>query len=101
MNNKRIRTYLCDERGPNQVRDMLKNIRMKIDIFIDDASHNGAHQVLLAKTALPLLRKDVVYIIEDVKHPEHVSEHLDKYDCEVIECSKRWRDDKLVVVKKC
>lgn len=96
---ERIDTYLCDERDPKQVNNLLKKIGEKIDIFIDDGSHNKDLQVLLAKTALPLLKRDVIYIIEDVTHTDYVRSSLKKYDCEVIECSKRWRDDHLLIIK--
>lgn len=97
---KRIKTYLCDQTNEKQVRDLLKIIGKKIDIFIDDGSHNKDHQVLLAETALPFLKKDVIYIIEDVTYPEYISQQLTKYDCEVVDGGKRWRDDHLVIVKK-
>ncbi len=97
---ERIDTYLCDERDPKQVKNLLKKIGKKIDVFIDDGSHNRDLQVLLAKTALPHLRKDVIYIIEDVSSPKYITNKLRNYNCEVIECGKRWRDDHLVVVKQ-
>lgn len=97
---ERIKTYVCDESDAKQVRKLLKKFGERIDIFIDDASHKPDLQVLLAKTALPLLKKDVIYIIEDVTYPKYIGKHLEKYDCEVVKCSKRWRDDNLVIVRK-
>jgi hypothetical protein len=97
---KRIKTYICDESDTRNIRKLIKKFGERIDIFIDDASHDVNLQVLLAKTTLPLLRKDVIYIIEDVIYPKYIYEQLKKYDCEVIKCSKRWRDDHLVVVRR-
>lgn len=103
---ERIKTYLCDQTNAKQVRSLLKSIGKKIDIFIDDSSHKRDYQILLAKTALPLLKTGVIYIIEDVVWPEYIIQELKKcshsgeYDYEVIECSQRYKDDRLVIVRK-
>lgn len=97
---KRIGTYICDQTKPEQIRKLLNKIGKKIDIFIDDGSHSPKVQTLLAKTALPLLKKDVVYIIEDVRNHNYITDELNDYYSEAIVCSsKKLKDDCLVVVK--
>ena len=96
----RIETFLCDETKKDHLVRLIQNTGSDIDIFIDDGSHAKNHQVFLARTVLPLLKKDVIYIIEDVVDPNYISENLKDYDCKTIVCSGRWGDDKLVVVKR-
>jgi hypothetical protein len=103
----RIRTLLCDQTNPEDVKNMLKDIGKRIDIFIDDGSHAKRDQVKLANAALPFLRDDVVYIIEDVYSPNYVVSHLKDYKCHVPDLQadslseKEYRDDTIVVVEKC
>jgi len=97
---KRIETYLCNQTDQKQVRNLLKKFSKKIDIFIDDALHNARYQIRLAETVLPLLNKTAIYIIEDVTNPKYICRYLEKYDCRIIECSKKYKDDKLIIVKR-
>ena len=110
IKDKRIKTYVCDETDEKQVKQLVSEIGGDIDLFIDDASHFVSHQILLAKTILPLLKKDVIYIIEDVGMPDHIRKALEGYVCEVPNLRKKVHtskdrlmivrtDDNLVVVK--
>ena len=82
---------------------MINRIGSDIDLFIDDGSHVPEHQVSTCLTAMPLLDKDVTYIIEDVRALERVLPHLEKhkeYDCEVITYrNARFDDDRLIIVR--
>jgi len=80
---KRIKTYICDETDEKQIKRLVNKVGSDVDLFIDDASHFVSHQIYLAKTILPLLKKDVIYIIEDVGMPDHVKKALIDYDCHV------------------
>lgn len=95
---KRIKTYLCDERSVEDIKNLINKTGSNIDLFIDDASHKKEDQVFLANNILPLLNKNIIYIIEDVTYPDYIKKNLSDYKCKVIECSKRWKDDKLVIV---
>jgi len=77
---KRIKTYLADEREKEDIENLVSQTGPDIDIFVDDASHYWGHQAYLAKIILPLLQKEVVYIIEDVGHPRHILNELKDYD---------------------
>jgi len=78
---KRIKTYLCDERNKEEVEHLIKEIGSDIDLFIDDASHFWKNQAFLANTLMPILKKDVIYIIEDVGFPLHIMDALPDYKC--------------------
>lgn len=97
----RIRTFICDENYPQEVKAMMREVGRDVDIFIDDGAHEHHLQVLLAKTVLPLLQKDVVYIIEDVFHPPRVMSALKKlgYESEKAMLTKDGYRENLIIVK--
>lgn len=80
---ERIKTFVCDERKEEDIVKLVGQTGMDIDIFIDDGSHQWQHQAYLAKTILPLLKKDVVYVIEDVGFPQHIMDALKDYECSI------------------
>lgn len=79
VQDERLTTYLCDERKKEDIEQLIAQTGQDVDIFIDDASHDWKHQAFLARIALPLLTKDVLYIIEDVGHPYHLLNELKQY----------------------
>ncbi len=79
----RINTYVCDERKKEDLEALVKKTGSDIDIFIDDGSHKWQDQAFLAKTILPMLKKDIIYIIEDVGFPNHIIDELKDYECSV------------------
>lgn len=91
---ERIQTHFCDERKKEDIVKLIETVGSDIDIVIDDASHRVADQVFLAKTLLPLLKKDVTYIIEDVGHLRYLRKALTEegqyeYDVPAIHSGKR------------
>jgi hypothetical protein len=99
----RIKTFFCDERQVTDLKSLVKNIGNDVDLFIDDASHAGCHQVFACVHILPLLKKDVIYIIEDVGRPEKVARELKEvygYDCQIIKHFSKVKYDNLVIVRK-
>lgn len=103
----RVETFLCDERDKEQVISLMKKIGAEdIDIFIDDASHRVHDQRFLCETVMPLLKKDVIYIIEDTRRFRMLSKQLPQYDCTIPQVSKpivvlpKVRDGLLIVKHK-
>jgi hypothetical protein len=101
---ERIKTFLGDEFKTEDWMKIIKQTGTDIDLFIDDGSHNRNHQIFIARTVLSLLKKDVVYIIEDVRRPEWLAEKLKNlygFDCQIIKSPKNpsVKMDNLVVVK--
>lgn len=95
----RIETFQGDQSKEADLKNILEKIGGDIDLVIDDGSHLPDHQVYSCQVLMPLLKKDVVYIIEDVGHPE-IAERLTEYDCEIPPFNHRVRrDDRLLIVR--
>ncbi len=95
----RIKTFLCDERKKEDLELLIQKTGSDIDLFIDDGLHRKEDQIFVALTLLPLLKKDVIYIIEDVGFPYHVKQALKEYRCKVpkLEGSRIYKNRLLVV----
>lgn len=78
---ERIKTFLCNEIDIDDLMQIVHVVGIDIDLFIDDASHLPEHQTYLAKSILPMLKREVIYVIEDVEQPEAVRDYLKNYDC--------------------
>ena len=99
---ERIKTYLCDERKEEDIAALVEKTGSDIDIVIDDASHHVADQIFLARTILPMLKKDVTYIIEDVGHSRYIRKTLSEhgnYEYVVPAIYRKWRGGMLVVIQ--
>lgn len=96
---ERIKTYLCDERKKEDLLKLVEATGSDIDLFIDDGSHTLGDQIFTSLTLLPLLKKDIIYIIEDVVYSEKLMEALHGYECSRPEIANRGGLNQLVVVK--
>jgi hypothetical protein len=99
----RIETFLCDEMDEKAVTELIKKIGGDIDFFIDDAAHYMDNQEFLCRVAMPLLKKDVVYSIEDVRNSRRMVWRLKRrgYRCEIPEFqSMKYRDGMIIVHNK-
>ncbi len=101
INSERITSFLSDQRRSEHLRHLISNIGGDIDIVIEDGSHRPRDQVSTCLTLMPLLQKNVIYVIEDVYDPSIV-ERLNKYyEVEVppIDQPRERYDNRLVVVR--
>lgn len=96
---ERIKTYLCDETKKEELEKLIRNTENDIDLLIDDASHHLEDQIFACFTLMPLLKKDVVYIIEDVRRPKQIARTLVEYDCYIPPISTKKDPGQLVVVR--
>ena len=100
---ERIETFLCDERNKDDLINLVKKTGSDIDLFVDDGSHLKRHQIFLCRTVMPLLKRGVIYVIEDVKDIQEVANALNEYDCQIKDYSSyrrsKYGDDKLIIVK--
>lgn len=95
----RIKTFQCDAISKEDLENLIKQIGSDIDFVIDDGSHIPKHQVFTCLTLMPMLKKEVIYVIEDVRDP-HIVDHLKDYDCHIVRRSRMRNEyDRLVVVK--
>jgi len=97
----RIESFLCDETSKEDLINLIGKTGSDIDLFVDDGSHSVRHQIFTCLTLKPLLKKDVIYIIEDAAYPNSIVEALKDYDCHIVRKSNlREAHDRLVVVKE-
>lgn len=92
----RIYTFECDQSSPTSLLDLVGFTGGDWDVVIDDGSHQTEHQILTAKTLLPYVAAGGVYVVEDVREPEHVAKAIGGTVCRF---NKR-DDDVLVVIRK-
>jgi hypothetical protein len=97
---ERIHTYLRSQSRVADINKVLKETGTDIDIVIDDGSHMTSDQVFTAQVLIPQLKKDVVYIIEDLSESREVAKRLGMFNVEIINFENRKTlDDRLVVVR--
>lgn len=100
FSDERITTYICDQTNKDSLVKLVKAVGEDIDLFIDDGSHHWRDQVFTCQNLLPLLKKDVIYIIEDARDADIISASLNEYTRWIPNLRGRFRDDKVVVVAK-
>jgi hypothetical protein len=96
----RIETFLCDLSRKDDLLDLINKTGTDVDVLIDDASHKKEHQILAALTLMPLLKKDVIYIIEDIYFLHPIRWEL-RHSYNIYEPkfpSPRSRNDRLIIV---
>lgn len=99
INEGRIKSFLFDQRRRDHLVKLVQEIGSDIDIVIDDGSHRSRDQVFTLVTLMPLLKQDVIYIIEDVADPT-IALRLRDYQVSEPEIPyiKRY-DNKLLLIK--
>ncbi len=95
----RIATFLCDQNSEKDLLRLLTEIGTDLDLIIDDGSHKPEDQIATCQILMPLLKRDVLYIIEDVIHSQKLVKALQGYDCWVPPIARQRGNNKLVVVK--
>lgn len=97
----RIESILCDQRRREHLVSLIEKTGSDIDLVVEDASHRSRDQVFTCLTLMPLLKKEAIYIIEDVSQPnivERIGQY--QYDVEIPKIPYRNRfDNRLVVVR--
>lgn len=96
---KRITTFLCDQTNKKELTNLIKIVGSDIDLIIDDGSHKTKDQIFSCQVIMPIINKNVIYIIEDVKEPETIASSLSRYDCLIPKFRQRFSDDNVVIVK--
>jgi hypothetical protein len=94
----RIETFLRDQTNKEDLEKLIGKIGSDIDLVVDDGSHKTKDQIFTCLTSMPLLKNDVIYIIEDVTEPEAIAAALDMYNCQIPNLRRRFRDDNVIVV---
>jgi hypothetical protein len=74
INEERIITHIADQSNEDQIKKVFLSIQKKIDIVIDDGSHNPNHQICTFQYIHPFLKTGAIYCIEDI-----FSEHIESF----------------------
>jgi len=96
---ERIKTILVDETKEEDLARLSKEVGEDVDIFVDDGEHSHHVQIGLAKYMLPRLKKDVVYIIEDVFSVNRIKRGLPGYEFIVPKIDSNAMRENIVIVK--
>lgn len=97
---ERITTFLLNTTVRLDMSKLIHDIGSDIDLVVDDGSHRGYTQIRTFKVLMPLLKKDVIYIIEDVNNHDQIRNQLNqlgKYNYQVVKSSHKY--DNLLIVK--
>ena len=95
----RIKTFYCDETLESDLKNLIKQTGSDIDLFIDDGSHEYREQMFMCLTLMPMLKKDVIYIIEDVSDTNPKRNCFEQFDYQSIEFDVRQPSDRIVVIR--
>ncbi len=79
---ERIKTFLFNTRDKTSMEKLIGIIGADIDLVIDDGGHRERTQLRSIRNLMPLLKEDVIYIIEDVTNTESVKKNLKEYNCQ-------------------
>ena len=99
-NEERIQVFFCDQSSQKDLENLISAIGPDLDFVVDDGSHKPEDQIFTCQTLMPLLNKNVVYVIEDVADLSLVNKLTD-YRLEIPKLvpKKTRYDDRLVVVR--
>jgi len=96
---ERIKTFQLNTMKANQMSWLIGEIGSDINLVIDDGGHSTGIQLRTFRNLMPLLNKDVIYIIEDSKSPEIILEELrNNYEARIIKYTLG-KQDTLILVK--
>jgi hypothetical protein len=96
----RIETFLCDQNNADELKKLIDNIG-NLDLVIDDGCHGISSQVNTCKTIMPLIKREAIYIIEDVTQSRKIEVILRKeYESTIHRFPKRSRDNCIMIIKK-
>jgi len=103
ISDDRIKTFYCNERNEEDLKNLIRQTGCDIDLFIDDGSHHRRDQLYTCTVLMPLLDKNVTYVIEDVIHPSLIIRKLPHYDVIVSSLSAEYNtapvSDNLLIVR--
>jgi hypothetical protein len=98
----RIKTVLADQSKKKDLTNLIETTGANIDLLIYDGSRLPQDQISTCLTLMPLLKKDVVYVIEDVVDL-NIQKKLRQFDTRLISLrasnGRRYVDNNLLVVR--
>ena len=107
FNEDRIKTYFVDQLDSESIKNMWNNIGVKdFDIIIDDGLHEVDANLNFFKNSFDKLRRNGIYIIEDVKlfDLNTFKEELKDYNPEIIVLKSKFKnyyiDNNIILIRK-
>jgi hypothetical protein len=97
----RIQSFYCDQSVNQSLQSALDYIGQTLDVIVDDGSHVPEHQITSMVALLPYVRRDGLYIIEDVAcdHNDIVKHIPAGYTFQMF-MSEAGRGEKLIVIER-
>lgn len=100
FNEDRIKTYFVDQYSSESIKKMWRDINRKnFDIIIDDGIHDYKGNINFFENSIEYLKKDGVYIIEDVNniYVDNFRKYFSDldYDVEIIDYFSKLNQNKL------
>lgn len=95
----KINTFIYDQTKKEDLLNLTQKIGTDLDLIIDDGSHKAQDQIFTCLTLMPVVKKGVIYIIEDVNEPDKVAEALSQYSLQIPKLKRKFRDDNVIVVR--
>lgn len=104
---ERIKTYYCDQLNPIIIKNMWDEIECNFDIIIEDGLHTFEANKCFFENSIHKLKKDGVYIIEDIIHVKDYYDIINKwktlYNLEInikqIEGANNY-DNNIIIIQK-
>ena len=96
---ERIETFQMDTTIASSLERLIRKVGSDLDLVVDDGPHAARSQIRTCRTLMPLLNKNVIYVIEDVKHTQAVKDNLPEYDVEILELEQHIGRNNLLIVK--
>lgn len=104
FNEDRIKTYFCDQTDPKTIKEMWDLVGdILFDIIVDDGLHTQNANTCFLQNSIHKLKKDGIYIIEDVLHPDPFEKWLkdNDYNYEILKLTKeKTSDNNLILIRK-
>lgn len=94
----RIEVIPCDQSNKEDLIMLFDIIGTDIDLVVDDGSHKPKDQVYTCMSVMPILKKDCIYVIEDVADLSILEPISKEYATNTVECGERY-DDRLIIVR--
>lgn len=102
----RINTFYVDQTSSDTIKEMWRNINKKnFDIIIDDGLHTNEANFKLFNESFKFLKKNGIYIIEDVSNENLITllNDLNDYNPQVVvlkSIETRWPNNNLIMISK-
>ena len=102
----RIKTFYVDQLNENSIKEMWSNInKSDFDIILDDGLHTFEAGVTMFLNSFDKLRKNGIYIIEDVDfiYIKELAEVLSEYNPEIItlyDNNAKHQNNNLILIRK-